>query len=96
MVTLSPALKTEILKLFREKFTVNQIAARLFVLKQIKIDPKEILLFLTKEGCWSRFCSSCVIKDCYNCKGLEEFGKPISVQDRIDFTAQVKNAKNKA
>ncbi|KKN01810.1 hypothetical protein LCGC14_1123920 [marine sediment metagenome] len=88
MLTLSPDLKTEILKLFREMFTVNQIA------EKTNVDRKEILLFLTKEGHWSKACSSCVIKDCYNCKGLEEFGKTISIQDRIDFIARVKNAKN--
>ena len=90
MTILSPVLKTEALKLFYKKFTVNQIA------EKINVSSKEILLFLTKEGCWSKFCSSCVLKDCYNCKGLEEFGKPISVQDRIDFIARVKNATKKA
>ncbi len=85
-MSLSLISKTELLKLFQEKFTVNQIA------EKTKVDKKEILLFLTKENCWSQFCSSCVIKDCYNCKGLEEFGKPISVQDRIDFIARTKNA----
>ena len=90
MTILSPVLKTEALKLFHKKFTVNQIA------EKTDVDSKEILLFLTKEGCWSQFCSSCVIKDCYNCRGLQEFGKPISVQDRIDFIARMKNATKKA
>lgn len=90
MTTLSHILKTEALKLFHKKFTVNQIADK------TDVNSKEILLFLTKEDCWSKFCSSCVIKDCYNCQGLEELGKPISVQDRIDFIAGVKNATKKA
>ena len=64
-MSLSLISKTELLKLFQEKFTVNQIA------EKTKVDKKE---------------------DCYNCKGLEEFGKPISVQDRIDFIARTKNA----
>lgn len=88
MTTFSPVLKTEILRLFYDMLTVNQIA------EKTHTDNKEILLFLTKEGHWSKVCSSCVIKDCYNCKGLEEFGKTISVQDRIDFIARAKNAKN--
>lgn len=90
MTTLSPDLKTDILKLFREKFTVNQIA------EKTSIGRKDILLFLTKKGFWSEFCSSCAIKNCYNCKGLEELGRPISVQDRIDLIARMKNATKKA
>ena len=87
---LSPTLRTGIVKLFSEGLTVNQIAEKTNTSKQ------DILLFLTREGHWSKFCSSCTIKNCYNCKGLEEFGKPISMQDHIDLIANMKNAKKKA
>jgi len=75
-----------VVRLFNKRLTVNQIS------EALKVDEKEVLSFLTAQGYWSKYCSGCVIKNCYNCPGLQDLGKPITIQDRIDFIARVKNA----
>ena len=77
-----------ILNLFKSQKTVREIA------EATGYDKREILLFLTGIGKWSQYCSTCVLKRCYDCKGLEELGKPISVQDEIDLLARLKDMKN--
>ena len=78
------SVRDEIIVLFKKRHTIREIADLTGFNKQT------ILEFLTKEGYWSQNCSSCVIKRCYDCTGLEEFGRPVSVQDRIDFLARMK------
>ena len=79
--------RNEIIALFNKNCTVREIANR------TRIDKQIILEFLTKENHWSNNCSGCSIKRCYDCPGLSELGKPISIQDRINFIAKTKNEK---
>ena len=87
METLPQEVQQAATLLFKQKKTIQEIS------ELTGYDQKEILLYLTKIGCWSQYCSTCVIKRCYDCKGLEELGKPVSVQDQIDFIARSKNGK---
>lgn len=80
----SPEQAATIIELFRAGQTVNEIAER------VQQDAHQILLFLTAKGFWSEYCSGCEIKRCYDCKGLAELGKPISIQDRIDIIARLR------
>jgi len=79
------SVRQEIIILFEQRKTVNEIATL------TGFDAQTILEFLTKEGYWSENCSGCTIKRCYDCPGLEELGRPVSIQDRIDFIARMKN-----
>lgn len=72
-------IQQEIVVLFKKDKTVREIAAL------TGYDEKEVLLWLTKNGYWSKYCSECVLKRCYDCKGLYELGQPIGVQDQIDL-----------
>lgn len=73
--------------LFRQGKTVREIST------ETGLDEKEILLTLTKSGLWSPYCSECVVKRCYECKGLSELGKTVSIQDSIDAVAALKTMK---
>jgi hypothetical protein len=73
-----------IVRLFKAGHTVNEIAS------ETRIDKDKILLFLTRIGYWSQYCSDCTVKRCYDCRGLQELGKPLSVQDKIDLMADLK------
>ena len=77
----------EVIRLFRTGKTVREIA------EATKIDKREILLHLTKLGLWSKYCSECVLKRCYDCKGLSELGKPVGIQDKIDLIVDLKKPK---
>lgn len=85
---LTQAQQDSIVKLFRRDLTVNEIS------EATGIAPREVLLFLTARGYWSKFCSDCSLKRCYDCRGLAELGQPISAQDTIDLIAATKKAKN--
>jgi|GEM_PF-5826775 len=69
-------IQEKILELFQSGSTVREIA------KEVGIEPRPILLYLTKRGFWSEFCSDCVLKRCFDCRGLEELGKPLDAQDK--------------
>ena len=88
MDTITKASEQEIIRLFRADKTVREIA------EATKIDKREILLHLTKLGLWSKYCSECVLKRCYDCKGLSELGQPIGVQDQIDLIVELKRMKD--
>ena len=75
----------EIIVLFKKDKTVREIA------ELTRFDKKQVLEFLTKNGYWSENCSECVVKRCYDCPGLSELGKPISIQDQINIIARMKN-----
>lgn len=85
MVTIPMDVQHEIIVLFKKDNTVREIS------ELLGYDKQDILFFLTKKGYWSDNCSGCTIKRCYDCMGLEELGRPVSVQDRINFIARVKN-----
>jgi len=85
METIPQEVQQEIMLLFKQQKTVREIA------EITGHDKRDILLYLTKLGKWSAYCSGCVLKRCYDCKGLEELGKPISIQDEIDFLAMLKD-----
>ena len=85
MLTIPTDVQHEIVVLFRRDKTVREIS------ELLGYDKQEILAFLTKKGYWSDNCSGCSLKRCYDCRGLEELGRPISVQDRINFLARMKN-----
>lgn len=89
MDTIPSSMQQEIIVLFKKNKTVREIA------DVTGFDKQAILEFLTKEGYWSVNCSGCVVKRCYDCIGLYELGKPISIQDRINFIAEMKNDSNK-
>lgn len=86
MEVIPALLQQEIIVLFKQDKTAREIAERTGFTKE------DILFFLTKESHWSKYCSSCVLKRCYDCQGLQELGKPVSIQDRINFMANNKNA----
>ena len=73
----------EIIMLFKTGLTVNEIARR------TGDDAHAILLFLTRQGYWSKYCSECVVRKCGDCRGFAELGRPISVQDQIDALAKL-------
>lgn len=85
MVLIPTDVQHEIIVLFHKDKTVREIS------ELLGYDRQEILYFLTKKGYWSDNCSECQVKRCYDCPGLEELGRPISVQDRINFIARTKN-----
>ena len=74
----------EVLKLFHKGKTVREIS------DVVRQDKKDVLIFLTKLGHWSEYCSNCVLKKCYDCRGLKEIGQPKPVQDQIDLAARLK------
>ena len=90
METIPSTMQQEVIVLFKKDKTVREIA------DATGFDKQDILRFLTKEGYWSEYCSECVVKRCYDCPGLSELGKPISIQDRINLIAKMKNDTNKA
>ena len=85
MVIIPLTVQHELIVLFKKDKTVSEIA------ELTGIDKQTILEFLTKAGYWSDNCSECTVKRCYDCRGLESLGRPISTQDRIDFIARMKN-----
>ena len=89
MDTISSGMQQEIIVLFKKNKTVREIAG------VTRFDQQTILEFLTKEGYWSKNCSECVVKRCYDCPGLSELGKPVSIQDQIDVIAKLKNDKKR-
>ena len=85
METVIPSdVQDQIIKLFKEGKTVREME------DATKYDKKDILLFLTGSGLWSKYCSTCVLKRCFDCPGLEELGKPLGAQDQIDLLANLK------
>ena len=67
--------------LFEEGLTVREIA-------QITgSDPYHVLLFLTKQKHWSKYCGSCKLRQCYDCPKFTKLGR-LDIQDRIDLIAQ--------
>lgn len=89
MPVIPVSIRQEVIVLFKKRNTVREIADLTGFDKQI------ILEFLTKEGYWTENCIECKIKRCYDCPGLEELGRPVSIQDRIDFLARMKNDKER-
>lgn len=89
MITIPTDVQSEIFALFQKNRTVREIA------KQLGYDKQDVLEFLTKKGYWSDNCIECTIKRCYDCPGLEALGRPVSIQDRIDFIARMKNDKER-
>ena len=81
MHAISSEIGKKIISLFKKNLTVNEIA------NKTGVSAKNILLWLTSKGFWSQYCSSCMLKRCYECRGLQELGKPISTQDQIDLIA---------
>ena len=88
MGAISKTTEEKLIKLFSLGKTVQEIS------EATGIEKRDILLHLTKRGLWSTYCSDCVLKQCFDCRGLSELGKPISVQDEIDLIATMKR-KNK-
>jgi len=88
METIPRETQAKILELFRKEKTVSEIATL------IGYEKKEILLWLTKSGFWSKYCSECVLKRCYDCRGLSELGKPVGIQDQIDLISYLARPKN--
>lgn len=84
MLTLPTDVQHEIIVLFKEEKTMREISELMGYDKQV------ILEFLTKKGYWSNNCSGCRLKRCYDCRGLEELGRPVSIQDQINFIAGTK------
>jgi len=84
--TLSKEQQHLVMSLYHANATVNEIA------QKTSLDPNAILLYLTRRGLWSEYCSECVIKRCYDCRGLSELGKPLSVQDEINLLATLKKS----
>lgn len=82
--TLTPEAQSKTLDLFKAGKTAREIA------QEVGYGEQDVLLYLTGMGLWSKYCSTCVLKRCFDCKGLEEFGKPISIQDAIDLKASIK------
>ena len=80
------SMQQEIIILFKKDKTAREIA------ELTGFDKQTVLEFLTKENYWSEYCSGCTVKRCYDCSGLRELGKPISMQDQIDLIARMKNA----
>lgn len=85
MDTIPSNMQQEVILLFKKDKTAREIA------ELTGFDKQDILEFLTKKGYWSDNCSECVVKRCYDCIGLSELGRPISIQDRIDLIAKLKN-----
>ncbi len=90
MEIISFVVQYELVVLFNKNKTVTEIAERLGYNKQ------DVLEFLTKEGYYSENCSGCVVKRCYECPGLSELGKPISIQDQINLIAKLRHEKKRA
>lgn len=89
MVAIPLVVQHEILILFKNDKTAREIA------ELLGYDKQDVLSFLTKKGYWSDNCSECNVKRCYDCPGLEELGRPISIQDRINLIARMKNDKKR-
>ena len=89
METISFVVQQEIIVLFKKNNTVTEIA------EQTEYSKQDVLEFLTKEGYYSENCSGCVVKRCYECPGLSELGRPISIQDQINLIAKLRNEKKR-
>jgi len=68
-------------KLFKEQITVREMA------EVTGFDMEDILMYLTTNKYWSKYCSSCELRSCYDCPGFEKLGR-LDIQDRIDLLAQ--------
>jgi hypothetical protein len=82
--TLTQEQQQAVVSLYHANATVNEIA------QKTGLDPKAVLFYLTGQGLWSEFCSGCVLKRCYDCRGLSELGKPISIQDEVNLLATLR------
>ena len=87
MVDLSKSDETLVNKMYLEGVTIREMA------EITGIDKESILFYLTKKNKWSPHCSTCRVRECYDCPGLEKWGR-MDLQDMIDYVAYTKDAKN--
>lgn len=85
MDTIPSTIWQKVVTLFHQSKTTREIG------ELTGINKQTILELLTKKSYWSKYCSECTIKRCYDCPGLSKLGKPVSIQDQIDVIASMKN-----